>query len=123
MTSRKVESSWNTSTAPVTVPSAPAQRGSAHRDRDTMAGTVTKEHTDLTGLPVGDGPRQRATGLAQLPAGVIDVVEQVVLAPMPDDLRRAEPGELFRRRVPVGDPAVPVHGVDRLAHRLQEGRC
>jgi hypothetical protein len=92
----------------------------ANNDRDPVAVPMAQEHADLEDRPVADGGQERAPGPTQLPTGVIDIVEQVVVAVPPDHLGRAVTGKSFRGRVPVGDPTFGVDGVDRLAHGLQE---
>lgn len=87
---------------------------------DPMALVMAEEDLGLAWRAVAHRCRQRTAVAAQLLAGGVHVVEQVVVAEMPDHGGRLEPGQALRAGVPVLDPAAAVDVVDAVSEVVDD---
>ena len=98
-----------------------ANRGCVHPHRDAMAVAMAQEHLGLTRLTVAHRGGERAARATQLPAVRVHVVEDVVVAKVPDDRFGVVPGQALGTAVPVLDPAAAVDVVDAIGHLVEHG--
>ncbi len=84
-------------------PGGVVNRRGPNPHRFPVAVGVPQPDGHLTRLPVADGRGQRADGVAKVVSLAVDVVQDVVEAAMPDDVRRPIAGDPLGAAVPVFD--------------------
>ena len=92
----------------------------SHADRLAVAAQVSKPDRDFAWLSVEHRRGQRAHGVAERPALVVNVGQDVVVAVSADDLGRRIAGDPFCPMVPIRELPFRVHVVDAVGHVVHD---
>ena len=97
-----------------------ANWGDVHANGNAVTTLVMEEDFAVVRDAVLDGGGERAPAETELGAGIVDVVEDVVLAVVADDFFGGVPGDAMGGTVPIEDAALGVDEIDAFVEIVEE---